>query len=113
MPERVLQEMRAGDKSQPAGLFGSDRRKIYRILRQSLCESCMISRENLARFRKAGSRRKVRWDHEKHSIRSFECRCQCVRIVEVRNRNLCSAVAPSRRLFGIPNDRANWLALGQ
>src|SRR6202012_680621 len=109
--ERLLQEVRTGDKSQPAGLFGSNRRKIDRFLRQSFCESCTVGRESLAYLRKAGSRGKVRWDHDKHTIRSFECGYKCIRIVLVRDRDFCSTFFPSRSLLRIPNDRANLLAL--
>src|SRR3984885_4951293 len=111
--ERLFEEMRTGDESQPAILFSSDRGEIYRFLRESLCESCTIRRHSLARFRKARCRRKVWRDHEKYAIRSRKCGCQCVRIVDVRNSNLCSSVPPARCLFGIPNDRTNLLALRQ
>src|ERR1700733_14065801 len=111
--ERLFEEMQTSDKSQPAILFSPNRGEVYRFLRESLCESRMIRRQSLARFRKAGCRRKVWRDHEKYAIRSCKCGCQCVRIVDVRNSNLCSAVPPTRCLFGIPNDRANLLALRQ
>src|SRR3984885_6440868 len=109
--ERLFEEMQTGDKSQPATLFSPNRGEVYRFLRKSLCESRIIRRQSLARFRKAGCRRKAWWDHEKYAIRSCKCGCQCVRIVDVCNSNLCSAVPPARCLFGIPNDRADLLTV--
>jgi len=45
----------------------------------------------------AGIWSKIRRNHQKYAIDPFEGGCQCVRIKHVRNRNLSSAISPSRR----------------